>query len=791
MASPPATIVEELAESAHHAGGSTGRISPVVVTYDEEDDEGDRTSHPDDDSRFYNPPTDGSNHGGFHQHHQDQPYFYPPATYGQLFPPPGHVQQYAYPQAATSAHHGGGYPSMAYPPPPAIGGHLTSYPPYAYATHGEQQYSYPLSAYGSANGGGSASSFARDEPLDTERSHSPVVAGFGEQHLTHERGSGQPFYADQPPTHGRTIYRRSSFPSSLRGHHAHLLAPELVSPARSASAAPESPSRPRHGRPPAGEDAGDAAELLMQLKQSSPLKPNPDDDLAISSDSDDGARRESSAQINNGNRSTLLPAHDLLPAVDLLDATLSRRSRSVSRMPLENEEVGSPGVSGDASPRLVGRRKDESRSLAYGPSGDNSLRTHLLRSPAFPHPSSPFQPPSSSPVIGRNGSSTQARIEGSSSAAALRDSFVTPYGKFAARRTTFRPQVMQTPVGPAAGDEGASARENNAAAETDVFADPRALDRRRSPAGHLLPSSPAFQTTNDSPRPIKEVEEQAASRRRDSTPLVPLFAQPQVPQRRSITATTPLISSLTRTTLPAWHPTPLKSSSTMTALDYTPVVSSTRTPFKSSSGSKSATVEGDDRIAPLKSIRYTPGAFGAHLGSTPREAPSLSNGSSPPQSSLSVLSSPQSLGLTRSLGLAPATPGGQWDHLHSNTFGTPDDNLLIGSLKKRRGSWAVGAKAQSSSSTSAGATVVAASGGGGKERPRKKPRVSLDSAVTGSRTDSGFFDDIKETPAAELTTLSDVQPPSAQTGPDSRTVTAAAAVADRLAKDTSAPVVLA
>jgi len=853
MASPPATIVEELAETVHNppypprqhpglggGGGSSGRVSPETAAgYGDEDEDDDddeqqhhyhhhqhhhRASSYSTDPRasvFYHPPADGSHHGGFHQHHPDQPYFYPPAAYGQPFPPPAHVQQYAYPQPSTSAHpHGGGYPPAGYPPPPALGGHLASgYPPYAYAGggHGEQQqqqqYSYPLAAaYGAAaDGSGSASSFARGGPLGrSERSPSP--AGLGE---AAEGTGGQPHYADlhphPAPTHGRTIYRRSSFPSSLRGQHTHLLAPELVSPARSASAAPESPSRPRYGRHPAA-DAGDAAELLMQLKQSSPLKPGPEDDLVLSSDSEGdgeaGRRRGAGARLASG-RSTLLPAHELLPAADLLDATLARRSRSASRVPsppLDNDdEDGSTGLGGGsggggASPRAVSRVKVEPRTATYGPAGaDGSLRTHLLRSPAFPpHPSSPFQPPSSSPVIGRNGgSSSQARTgEGGPTGAALRDTFVTPYGKLAARRTSFRPQAVQTPAGPAAlddGDEGGSTRENSA---TDVFA-----DGRRSSAGrHLVPSSPAFQTTtDDSPRPTKEVEEQAVGRRRDAAPLVPLFAQPQVPQRRSITATTPLISSLTRTTLPAWHPTPLKSSSTMTALDYTPVVSSTRTPFKSSSGSKSATTggEGDDRVAPLRSIRYTPGAFGGHLGSTPREAPSLSNGSSPPQSSLSVLSSPQSLGLTRSLGLAPATPGGQWDHLHSNTFGTPDDNLLIGSLKKRRGSWAVGPKAHgasSSASSAATAAVLASSGGSGKERPRKKARTSLDGAASvGSRTDSGFFDDTAATGVAETSASpDDVSSVQAGPAPEPAVAAAAAAAVESLsAKDVPTPAVLA
>lgn len=819
MTSPPATIVEELAESSHHpsVGGSSGRVSPETRRYDDDDEDEDGDDRPPyghdiRSSVFYHAPADGS-HGGFHQHHPDQPYFYPPAAaYGQPFPPPARIQQYAYPQPSISATHGGSYPSAGYPPPPHVSG---GYPPYVYAGHGEQhqqqQYSYPLApTYSTTDGDGSASSFARDEPLSGERSHSPAGAvSLGESHyLAHGHGSsGQAYYAEHAPTHGRTIYRRSSFPSSLRGHHAHLLAPELVSPARSASAAPESPSRPRHGRHPAGEDAGDAAELLMQLKQSSPLKPNPDDDLALSSDSDDddddGKIRAPGARRNSG-RSTLLPAHGLLPAADLLDVTLARRSRSGSRVrskPRDDEDSRVAGAGGaGASSQAPSQVEGEPRQVIYGPSAtvDGSLRTHLLRSPAFPHPSSPFQPPSSSPVFGRHGGSSQARIESGPSGAAVRDTFVTPYGKFAARRTSFRPQAVQTPAGPAVedDDEGRSTRENSMAAaaaaiEADVFGEvPSEPAGRHSPALRMLPSSPAFQTTDDSPRPTKEVEEQAANRRRDATPLVPLFAQPQIPQRRSITATTPLISSLTRTTLPPWHPTPLKSSSTMTALDYTPVVSSTRTPFKSSSGSKSTTAEGDDRVAPLKSIRFTPGAFGAHLGSTPRDAPSLSNGSSPPQSSLSVLSSPQSLGLTRSLGLAPATPGGQWDHLHSNTFGTPDDNLLIGSLKKRRGSWAVGPKAQSSSSAASTATTtvpVLASGGIGKERPRKKPRISLDGAGSGSRTDSGFFD---ETPAmasvAETTTDSPTESPSDQAGPEPKPM-----AVDSLAKDAPVSTVLA
>ncbi|CED82547.1 hypothetical protein [Phaffia rhodozyma] len=189
----------------------------------------------------------------------------------------------------------------------------------------------------------------------------------------------------------------------------------------------------------------------------------------------------------------------------------------------------------------------------------------------------------------------------------------------------------------------------------------------------------------------------------------PVFALPQVPPRRSITATTPLIHSLGGSvTLPTIFPTPYKSSSSSTTLVYTPSLSSTRTPFRPTPGSAKSSVRlGGPSLADSSSSLRA-------MSSTSKSIPFGT--SSPPSGH--QFSSPQSLSLTRSLGLAPATPAGfgTWDV--GAGFGTPEEanggisggggpgikfnatpgraggsaggGLFLESGKKRRGSWAVG-----------------------------------------------------------------------------------------------------
>lgn len=146
-------------------------------------------------------------------------------------------------------------------------------------------------------------------------------------------------------------------------------------------------------------------------------------------------------------------------------------------------------------------------------------------------------------------------------------------------------------------------------------------------------------------------------------------------------------------TLPTLYPTPIKTLTGQTFGSYSPSISATRTPFKSSSSSHHTSSGGgggsyhhpSSSIPPSSASR--PGLLltsgGATFGGSTAGSQHL--GSSPPTSSSHFqLSSPQSLSLTRSLGLAPATPAavGRWDYV----AGTPEDERFFAAslIRKRR-----------------------------------------------------------------------------------------------------------
>ncbi|KAL7412750.1 hypothetical protein BDY24DRAFT_76778 [Mrakia frigida] len=215
----------------------------------------------------------------------------------------------------------------------------------------------------------------------------------------------------------------------------------------------------------------------------------------------------------------------------------------------------------------------------------------------------------------------------------------------------------------------------------------------------LTASSPSSSPNNGPTGPI------SSSSKRDS-PLEPLFIPPQIPHRRpsSSAPLTSLISSQagTATLLPIFHPTPFKPSIPlgMTSIQsYTSNVSSTRTPFKSSSstssshGHPSSTPSNNSTLfnstnGGIPSSQASHQRYSSNARTTTTTTATTQLGSSPPASSFFQLSSPQSLSLTRSLGLAPATPGngsGMW-----GVATTPDGNGgQQASGRKRKGSWAV------------------------------------------------------------------------------------------------------